>query len=121
MMILEAPVLATAADVAVERRGKLRYPVTFEVRYRSLDSRHPAAGIGRSINISSAGLLVAAKHEIRQNVRVEVRMDWPFLLNGVTRLQLVAIGKVVRWEDSSFALEFQRHQFRTMKRALAAA
>jgi hypothetical protein len=70
------------------------------------------------MNISSGGVLVASQNEIGAGIEVELSIEWPFLLDGRVPLQLVAAGKVVRCDTSSFALLLTRHEFRTSGRAI---
>ena len=70
------------------------------------------------MNMSSGGVLVAAAHEFRAGTGLEISIEWPFLLDGRIPLQLVASGKVVRSETTSFALLLTRHQFRTTKKRI---
>ena len=96
----------------VERRSKTRFYLNLPVRYQTL-SRGPAGGEGRILNISSGGLLVAHPSPLCVGVRTELRIEWPSLLEGKIRLQLVALGRVVRSEASAFAVMFSRYQFKT--------
>ena len=95
-----------------ERRSKLRFPLDLQVRYRTL-GREPLSGEGRALNVSSGGMLIARSHELSVGARVEVRIEWPWLLERRVGLQLVAVGKVVRSGPSNFAVLFRKHQFRT--------
>lgn len=101
---------------SIERRSKQRYPVRLNIRYRSLDPRSPLSGTGRSLNVGSGGLLVDCEGDVRLGMELEVILEWPSLLNDTTPLQLVTAGRVVRCEDSSFAVEFSQYEFRTMRR-----
>lgn len=74
------------------------------------------AGTGRTLNVSSGGLLVAAPHDLMEGIRLNVTVEWPWLLDQSTPLQLVAESRVVRTGDSEFAVELVRYQFRTTKR-----
>ena len=105
---------------SIERRSRVRYPVQLTVRYRTMGRKKHFNGIGQTLNMSSAGLLVAATHEVSAGARMEVNIEWPLLLDGTVPLQLVAVGKVVRCADSSFAVSFAQYQFRTMGRVLKA-
>jgi hypothetical protein len=63
--------------------------------------------------MSSGGMLVTRSRQLKVGVLVELRVDWPLLLDGRIGLQLVATGHVVRSGPSSFAVLFNQHQFRT--------
>ena len=96
----------------VERRSKVRFPFDPQVRYRTL-GRESISGEGRALNMSSGGLLVERAHQLSVGESVELRIEWPSLLEGRIGLQLVVTGKVVRGGPSSFAVLFNQHQFRT--------
>ena len=105
---------AYSRPIPSERRSKVRYPLELQVRYRSHDPK-PLSGVGQVLNMSSSGLLVASRHELSVGSLLEVRIEWPSLLEQRIPLQLVAVGQVVRCGPSSFAVLFRRHQFRTMR------
>jgi PilZ domain len=96
-----------------ERRSKRRYPLELNLRYRSVSNRMGIAGTGRTVNVSSAGLLVAASHDLLEGIRLQVMVEWPWLLDQSTPLQLVAESRVVRTGNTEFAVELLRYQFRT--------
>ena len=100
----------------LERRSKIRYPVALNVRYRTLGRHHRTSGLGRTVNLSSGGMLVAAEEKMTVGTRLEVNLEWPSLLDGLIPLQLVAVGKVIRSVESGFALSFIQYEFRTMSR-----
>ncbi len=102
----------------IERRSRVRYPVKLAVRYRTMGRKQHFNGVGQTLNMSSAGLLVSAEHEVSAGARMEVNIEWPLLLDGTVPLQLVAVGRVVRCASSVFAVSFAQYQFRTMGRVL---
>lgn len=104
-----------------ERRSSVRYPIVLNARYQMLRKRSHYCGIGRTVNISSGGFLIASEDNVPEGVRLEVTVGWPALLDGAIELVLVATGAVVRARESSFALELSRYEFRTTKRKFRAA
>jgi len=98
-----------------DRRRTSRFPFERAVRYQVL-SRKTQFGLGKgqTINMSSSGALISTDHELTLGRRVELSISWPAQLDDTCRLKLVAIGKVVRVEAGKAALEFQKHEFRTM-------
>ena len=103
----------------IERRSRRRYPLQLQVRYRAISAKLSASGGGQTLNISSAGLLIASPQCVREGLRLRLNVDWPWLLDGMTPLQLVAESRVVRANASQFAVELERYQFRTSKRESA--
>jgi hypothetical protein len=114
----EALVQAINKTTPLERRSKIRYPVSLNVKYRTLGRSNRISGTGRTMNMSSGGLLIAADQRTEVGAKIELNIEWPSLLNGQTPLQLVAVGKVVRSLESGFALSFSQYQFRTLSRKL---
>ena len=101
----------------VERRTKVRFPLELRVSYRTLGKRGtPCAGEGRVVNMSRDGVLVSSRHEVDVGKRMELSIEWPFLLHGQVPLRFVTVGEVVRCDASSFAATLIRqYQFRTAK------
>jgi hypothetical protein len=104
-----------------ERRSAVRYPLVLNARYQTLRKRSKDCGIGRTVDISSRGFLIASEHSVPVGVRLAVSVEWPALLDGAVELVLVATGRVVRARDASFALEISQHEFRTTKRRIMVA
>jgi hypothetical protein len=86
------------------------------VRYRTLTNGPALVGIGRTLNVSSRGLLIASEqHFVYHGSRLRVSLEWPTLLHGTTPLQLIAVCRVIRCQPSVFAVRLERYQFRTRK------
>ncbi len=99
---------------ASDRRGSDRFPIEREVKYKVLSKRSAdEAGSGKTLNMSSSGVLFTAEHLLIPGKRIEVSISWPAQLNNKTNLKLVARGRVVRCEDGRAALEIQQYEFRT--------
>jgi hypothetical protein len=75
-------------------------------------------GAGRTVNMSSCGLLIASEEEalVSAGSRLQLVVDWPFLLHGVTPLQLVVSCRVTRCLQEEFAVKLDQYQFKTKKR-----
>jgi len=97
-----------------DRRHSDRFPIEREVRYRVLSKRSgEEAGDGRTINISSSGVLFTSQHILLPGRRLELSISWPAQLNNKCALKLVARGRVVRFEHGRAAIEIQQYEFRT--------
>ncbi len=97
-----------------DRRNSDRFPIEREVRYRVLNKRGgEEAGEGKTLNISSSGVLFTSEHLLLPGRRMEVAISWPAQLNNQVALKLVARGRVVRFEKGHAALEIQQYEFRT--------
>jgi hypothetical protein len=97
-----------------DRRHSDRFPIEREVRYRVLNKRGgEEAGDGKTVNMSSAGILFTTEQMVLPGRRLEVAINWPAQLNNKCALKLVARGRVVRFEDGRAAMEIQQYEFRT--------
>ncbi|MDW8130840.1 MAG: PilZ domain-containing protein [Bryobacterales bacterium] len=97
----------------LERRTARRFPLEQEVRFR-LFNRHGAEfGLGKTVNMSSRGLLIRTEHQLVPGDRLEVSVSWPVRLNNECPLKLVATGRVVRTEPGQAAVMIERYEFRT--------
>ena len=97
-----------------DRRHSDRFPIEREVHYRVLSKRSAEeSGEGKTVNMSSSGVLFSSEHVLLPGRRLEVSISWPAQLNNQCALKLVARGRVVRFEDGYAAMEIQQYEFRT--------
>ena len=100
-----------------ERRRSSRFPIEREVRYKTLNQRAEIlAGSGKTLNISSSGVLFTSDHDLPVGTRLEVSISWPAQLNEKCLLNLVARGRVTRHTKGQLALQIQQYEFRTQSR-----
>jgi hypothetical protein len=98
----------------IDRRVAARFPIEREIRYKLL--RHDGGneeGTGKSINISSAGILFTTDRHLPPGSSIEIAVSWPVLLTTDLHMRLVALGRVVRSEEGTAAMEISRYEFRT--------
>ena len=99
-----------------DQRLNGRYPITLELQYKLLNKgRVEYLGVGRTLNISSGGVLFEADDHLPTSGPIELAMTWPFLLEGVCSLKLVMRGRIVRCDASAkaVAIKAEYHEFRT--------
>jgi len=103
---------------SLERRSKARFPLRLGVRYRSLSGNPLVVGEGKTLNMSSCGLLIApdAEAQLRTGARLQLTVDWPLRLHGTTPLQLIVSCRVTRSLPEEFAVRLEQYLFRTRKR-----
>lgn len=100
-----------------ERRRSSRFPIERELRYKTLNQRtETLTGLGKTLNISSSGVLFTSEHELPIGTRLEVSISWPAQLNERCLLNLVARGRVTRHAKGQLALQIQQYEFRTQSR-----
>jgi hypothetical protein len=97
-----------------DRRASDRFPIEREIRFRVLSKKAgDDAGVGRTINMSSSGVLFTTDKTLLPGKRLEVSVSWPAQLDNTCPLKLVARGRVVRYEPGMAAIEIQQYEFRT--------
>src|SRR5262249_19520974 len=104
-----------------DRRHSDRFPIEREVRFRILSKRSEENGDGKTLNISSSGVLFTSDQVLLPGRRLELSISWPAQLNDKCALKLVARGRIVRFEDGRAAMEIQQYEFRTQSFAPAAS
>ena len=98
-----------------DRRRSDRFAIEREIRYRALNKRGgEEAGEGKTVNMSSTGVLFTAGQILRPGRRIELAISWPAQLNNKCALKLVARGRIVRFDNGLAAMEIQQHEFRTL-------
>lgn len=98
----------------MERRMTCRFPVHQQVRYRELRARSvSSSGTGKTLDVSSGGILFTTTGRLQPGQSIEVSMDWPARLHGNCPLQFVATGRVLRSDGKTAAVRIQRYEFRT--------
>ena len=108
--------MAGKTACAGERRAKIRYPVEMNLLCRTLGDGESIPVTGRTVNLSSRGVLIetSGEHHLAAGRKVEIKMQWPCLLEGGIPVNLVATGTVVRCGASRFAATMDCHEFRIM-------
>lgn len=105
-----------------DRRGADRFPIERDVRYRVLSKRGGhEEGTGKTVNISSNGVLFTTDKILVPGKRLELSISWPAQLDNKCHLKLVARGRVARLEQGRAAIEIQQYEFRTAGRTQVAA
>ena len=97
-----------------DRRAAKRLLIERDLHFRVLSRRDgEGEGSGKTVNISSSGVLFTTDQPLLPGRRVELAISWPAHLDNRCALKLVARGRVVRFEGNAAALEIIQHEFRT--------
>ena len=106
--------------VTIGRRKSHRFPIQLDVRFRTLGRRSETlSGTGKTVNISSSGVLFTSPYELPVGTRIEVSIRWPVELNEKCGLNLVGRGRIVRQSKGQAAVRVEEWQFRTTGQAAA--
>jgi hypothetical protein len=106
------------ASVPVERRAKKRFVMEREIRYRVLEQdKIIAVGMGKTLNLSSAGVAFVTEHDLPSGAFIEFSIAWPALLENRCPLQLIGYGRVLRSGNGKIvASTIEQYEFRTLAR-----
>jgi hypothetical protein len=102
-------------DTTDDRRTSNRLPIERDVRYKVLGGKKTVkqTGLGKTLNMSSGGVLFTTESPLPEGERVELAVSWPAQLNDVLPLKLVAMGRLIRAEESQAAIAIERYEFKT--------
>ena len=110
---------AQVESVQQDERLHLRYPIALGVRYKIPNQdRAKQTGSGRTRSISSDEIVLEPQSHLPEGSEIDLAIDWPFLLDGASRLMLVVHGSVVRCDAKGTAVKFSRYEFRTRRAQL---
>ncbi len=96
-----------------ERRAAVRFDIEQEVRYKLYNRDTCEVGAGRTVNISSKGVLFTTDRSLLPGERLELSVNWPAQLDDHCPLKLVTTGRVVRSQGNVAAIAIERYEFRT--------
>ena len=100
--------------ISGDRRSDRRYQMDLELRWRLIRRKRVRdAGLGRTIDLSSGGILFDSGRQLPAGMNVELSISWPVLLRNVAPLQLVVTGRITRSMGNRTAIQIQQHEFRT--------
>ncbi|MGO9231447.1 MAG: PilZ domain-containing protein [Bryobacteraceae bacterium] len=113
-------------EIAGDRRRDRRYEIELNLRWKLIRRRRLLeGGEGRTLDVSSGGVLLDAGRPLPVGLNVEISIAWPVMLHSVAPLQLLVYGKIVRSDGRRTAVRMVQHEFRTagsaMERRLASA
>ena len=99
-----------------ERRLSNRFPIERELKFKGINKRNSHEfGQGKTINMSSKGILFTTDQVLNPGRKVDVSVNWPAQLDGKVGLKFVARGRVVRFAEGKAAIQIEQHEFRTLK------
>jgi hypothetical protein len=97
-----------------DRRLSARYPILLELQYKLVRNRRVERhGSGRTLNMSSGGVLFEVDKLLPPDGLIELSMNWPLMLDGVCTLKLVMRGRILRGDAKTTAIKAEYHEFRT--------
>ena len=102
-----------------ERRQSTRFPIEQDVRYRLKGHRPPVIGEGRTVNLSSRGVLFTTDRVLAKGSPVQMEINWPVLLDDSRPLKLIARGPIIWCDGEKAAMKFEGWEFHTRTGVMA--
>jgi len=100
----------------VERRSSERFEFRTEIAYRAtLSKSKKIVGVGKTINLSSEGILFQAPDKLLIGSKIELFIKWPAMLDSQHILCLCATGVTTRIGGGKVAAQIRRIQFRVRR------
>ena len=97
-----------------DRRQDRRYRIHLDLRWKLIRRRRVLdSGVGKTVDLSSGGILFDAGRQLPVGLNVELAISWPVLLRNEAPMQLIVSGRIVRAGQNRTALAMAQHEFRT--------
>lgn len=100
------------SDSKGDRRSWPRYPIDAALEW-VIHRRIAAVGRGKTINLSSGGVLFQSDQAVAEGVQIELAIAWPARLDDMAGLTLHVTGRTVRTQGKCAAVKILRREFRT--------
>lgn len=99
----------------------VRFPLTMGLRYRTKSVHATVSGTSATKWIGSRQIAFAETEDIDENMKIQIAIAWPFLLEDRVRLQLVIEAIVTKVADGIVEAAIMQYDFRTRKDEVPAA
>ena len=99
-----------------ERRHRTRFPIELGARY-TVEGCREIERAGRTVNISSGGLLITSADKLALGASIKVVVEWPVLMDETCPLALHIHGNVIRSDQDLVAVQFSCHELRTQAKS----
>jgi hypothetical protein len=105
--------MPTADMIHGDRRLDRRYTFEMPLHYVCRSGWLKSTGSGRTIDLCRKGIHFVSDNPPPQGTDVELRIDWPFLLQNVCPLELWVWGRVLRSNRNGTVVRMSTYEFRT--------
>ena len=107
--------------ISGDRRVNRRYAAELPLSYSVIRNGHViSSGYGQTIDLSSTGTALMTGDALEPGAWIEMAIEWP-AGEGVSPLQLLVAGRVVRSDRFSAAIRNELREFRAEREPLAMA
>lgn len=96
-----------------DRRTDGRYVFELPLRFLYRSGEVCYSGAGRTKDLGRKGIRFVGEDSPPEGADVELRIEWPFLLQDVCALELRVWGRVLRNDEEGAVVRMGRYEFRT--------
>jgi hypothetical protein len=105
--------MAAVDVISGDRRKESRYAVELPLRFIAEGRGAEYQGSGHTKDLSRKTICFYCDSPPPNGADVELRIEWPFLLQDVCPLELRVWGQVIRGDPDSAVIRMVRYEFRT--------
>src|ERR1700722_19626153 len=105
--------MANADIIHGDRRGDRRYSFEMPLHFSCQSDRLRSEGSGSTKDLCRKGILFVSDNPPPADTDVELRIEWPFLLQNVCPLELLVRGRVLRTDHRGTVIRMKTYEFRT--------
>lgn len=96
-----------------DRRADTRYGLAMPLRFLYSSRGCVCVGTGLTIDLARKGVRFLADDPPPEGTELELRIEWPFLLQNVCPLELRIWGRVLRIEQGEAVISMAKYEFHT--------
>ena len=96
-----------------DRRADRRYQLCLNLRFSYRDSGTLHTGIGVTTDLSRGGIRFLTESPLPLGADVELRIEWPILLQDICQLELVMSGTILRSDVGGIVMRTRNFAFQT--------
>jgi hypothetical protein len=97
-----------------DRRRSRRFDIQMDLSWKLIRRRRVIdRGVGRSVDLSSSGLMFEANRHLPVGLDVELALAWPVRLQKTAALKLAVRGRIVRSDGNRVAVRMTQRELKT--------
>lgn len=105
--------MPTVDVISGDRRVDKRYAHEMPLRYAYEQDGAECVGSGYTRDLGRKGICFISEDPLPLNAELQLRIDWPFLLQNVCPLELRVSGRVLRSDDRGTVVRMSKYEFHT--------
>ena len=105
--------MSKTREIAPQRRRDRRYALQLDLQWKLVRRRRVLqTGTGRTLDLSSSGMLLDVGQNLPAGLNLELAVSWPVLHQNASPLLLCVFGRIVRSHGCVAAIQMLQHELR---------